>query len=56
MRCPACQGEEWRATDAAAPLSLASEVVCLECDARSSCADLALQLPFAPEPAADAAE
>jgi hypothetical protein len=56
MRCLACQAEEWRATDASAPLALLSEVICLGCGAQSSCADLALQLPLVPEPAADAAE
>jgi hypothetical protein len=56
MRCLACQGAEWRPIDAGAPLSLLSEVICLECGAQSSCADLALQLPLIPEPAANAAE
>jgi len=56
MRCLACQGEEWRPTDATAPLSLTSQVICLGCGIRSACAELALQLPFAAEPAADAAE
>jgi hypothetical protein len=52
MRCLSCQGEEWRPSDATAPLSLTSEVVCLECGSRAVCADLELQLPLNPEPAA----
>ena len=46
MRCLSCQGEEWRPSDATAPLSLDSEVVCLECGCHAMCADLELQLPL----------
>ena len=49
-RCLSCNGEEWRPSDAAAPLSLESEVICLGCGHPSVCADLALQLPLDAEP------
>ena len=53
MRCLSCQGEEWRPSDASAPLLLTSEVVCLECGAHATCADLELQLPLNLEPVAE---
>jgi hypothetical protein len=60
MRCRACQGEQWRPADATAPLSLRSEVICLGCGTRSSCAELAPEPPVVSEataePAADAAQ
>jgi DNA-directed RNA polymerase subunit RPC12/RpoP len=45
-RCIACSTEDWRAVDAAEPLSLFSEIVCTKCGHRALCADLALQMPL----------